>query len=46
MYEKHKHVLENNHHIYFDINIDLEILNIQNNIYINSVLEVTQCVLL
>jgi hypothetical protein len=34
-----KHVLENNHSITFNIGIDLEILNIQHNIYINSVLE-------
>ena len=34
-----KHILKNNHKISFDINKDLEILNTQNNIYINTVLE-------
>jgi hypothetical protein len=34
-----KRVLENNHNILFDINTDLKLLNIQNNININSVLE-------
>jgi hypothetical protein len=34
-----KHGLKNNHNINADNNIDLEILNTQNNIYINSVLE-------
>ena len=31
--------MENNHSITFNIGVDLEILNIQHNIYINSVLE-------